>query len=283
MLDPEPYTEGHNFCHGVQVIPEEIDDVASVVCELGRPGFGLALDRFLRGVTSFEMTCIFAFHPESAPLLVHDGYSASVSRNALSAYLRGAYLLDPFYVACATGVNDGLWRMSQVAPDAFFASEFAASREVHPCISDESGTLIEEIGYIVTLDDGWRATYSLMRNRSSQPFSDQDYGRLSDLGSLVGSLVRRHAELASVTAADPARSTQVESVLRRAFSDQLTPAQFRVVNLILRGHSNQSIAHELHITEGTAKLHRHNAYQRLGITSQSDLFRMFIAFLEESG
>lgn len=263
------------------MIAEEIDGVSNVVSELGRPGFGLALDRLLRSLTTFEMTCIFAFHPESQPLLVHDGYSASVSRNALGAYLRGAYLLDPFYVACTTGVSDGLWRMSEVAPDEFFASDFAASREVHPCISDASGTLIEEIGYLVTLDDGWRATYSLMRNRTSQRFSEEDHGKLSDLGPLVSSLVRRHSEVASVTVTEDARSSEVESVLQRAFGDRLTPSQFRVVNLILRGHSNQSIARELHITDGTAKLHRHNAYQRLGIASQSDLFRMFIAFLEE--
>jgi DNA-binding CsgD family transcriptional regulator len=250
-----------------------------MVSLLDTPGFGPAVDEFLREIATFDMSCVFAFHPKSAPVLIHDGYSASVSRGALTSYLKGAYLLDPFYVACTTDVGDGLRRMSEIAPDEFFASDFAASHEVHPCISDESGTLVEEIGYVVTLADGWRATYSLMRNRTAERFSAQEFEMLSGFAPLLAALVRRHAELVSATST-PARAGEVESVLQKAFSDTLTPAQFRVVNLILRGHSNQSVAEELHITEGTAKLHRHNAYQRLGVTSQADLFRMFIDHLE---
>lgn len=261
------------------MIPQEIKGISRVVSELGRPEFGPAADDFLRGVAAFDMTCIFAFHQSSAPALIHDGYSASVSRNALGSYLKGGYLLDPFYVACTADVRDGLWRMSDVAPDDFFSSDFAASQEVHPCISDESGTLIEEIGYIVTLADGWRATYSLMRNRTSQPFAAAEFDELSELAALVGPLVQAHVERAPIAAPQP-KGGEVESMLQKAFAAQLTPAQFRVVNLILRGHSNQSIAKELHITEGTAKLHRHNAYQRLGVTSQSELFRIFIEFIE---
>lgn len=259
----------------------EIEGISRIISCLDKPEFGPAVDTFLRTITPFDMTCVFVFHPRSPPLLMYDGYSSSVSRDALSSYLKGGYLLDPFYVACTAEIPDGLRRMSEIAPDEFFSSDFAASDEVHPCISDESGTLIEEIGYIVTLADGWRATYSLMRNRTAERFSAQEFEALSDLAPLLGTLVRRHADLTSITTA-PTRVGEIDSVLEKAFSDVLTPAQFRVVNLILRGHSNQSVAEELHITEGTAKLHRHNAYQRLGVTSQSDLFRMFIDVLEKN-
>ena len=261
------------------MLDEEVDAISRIVAELGHPGFGACADEFVRRVAAFDMSCIFAFHPTSTPLLIHDGYSARVSRNALSSYLKGGYLLDPFYVACISDVPDDLWRMSDVAPDEFFVSDFAASREVHPCISDESGTLIEEVGYVITLADGWRATYSLMRNRSGERFSGEQFTALAALAPVVGAAVRRHVELSSATGA-ASRSGEIESVLQTAFSDKLTAAQFRVVNLILRGHSNQSVATELHITEGTAKLHRHNAYQRLGVTSQAELVRMFIGYLE---
>lgn len=262
------------------MVPAEIHAVARVVSALGAPPFGPSTDDFVRESAGFDMTCIFAFHPTSPPLLIHDGYSTSVSRHALSSYLKGGYLLDPFYVASISDVHDGLWRMSDIAPDEFFASDFASSHEVHPCISDESGSLVEEIGYLITLTDGWRATYSLMRNRNSSPFSEDEFATLSNLSPLLGALVHRHVELASIISAGP-RPGDINSVLQQAFSGQLTAAQFRIVNLVLRGHSNQSIAKELHITEGTAKLHRHNAYQRLGVTSQSDLFRMFIDSLPD--
>lgn len=261
------------------MIGSEIARISLIIAHLGKPDVGSKVDELLRDVADFDMSCGFAFHPMSKPVLIYDGYSESVSRNALNSYLRGGYLLDPFYVASISDCDDGLWRMSAIAPDDFFTSAFAASLDVHPCISDESGTLTEEIGYIVTLADGWRATYSLMRNRTAVPFSAADFDALAQLAPLLAAAMRRHAELTSTVSMRP-RGGEVDSVLQRAFAEALTPAQFRVVNLILRGHSSQSIAAELHIADGTAKLHRHNAYQRLGVTSQSELFAMFIASLE---
>lgn len=261
------------------MIGSEIAAVSRIVAQLGTSEFGPSVDGFLHDVAAFDMTCAFAFHATSEPRLIHDGYSESVSRAALHSYVRGGYLLDPFYVACTSGCDDGLWRMAAIAPDDFFASAFAVSHDVHPCISDESGTLTEEIGYIVTLTDGWRVTYSLMRNRTAEAFSVADFDDLARLAPLLGALVRRNAALTSVTTSG-SPGGEIDSVLRRAFADALTPAQFRVVNLILRGHSNESIAAALHIAEGTAKLHRHNAYQRLSVTSQSELFRIFLDSLE---
>ena len=67
-------------------------------------------------------------------------------------------------------------------------------------------------------------------------------------------------------------------MFRTAFAS-LTPAQHAVTKLILRGHSNISIAGNLDITEGTVKQHRYNIYRRLGISSQSELFQRFIDHL----
>jgi DNA-binding CsgD family transcriptional regulator len=91
--------------------------------------------------------------------------------------------------------------------------------------------------------------------------------------------MRRHlgASRASQNAAPSA--TDSESAFRLAFGDRLTPTQHTVVRLILRGHSNVSIASHMQITEGTAKLHRYNIYKRLNISSQSELFQLFIEHL----
>ena len=72
--------------------------------------------------------------------------------------------------------------------------------------------------------------------------------------------------------------TTATNAFRTAFAS-LTPAQHAVTKLILRGHSNISIAGNLDITEGTVKQHRYNIYRRLGISSQSELFQRFIDHL----
>nr|WP_244625004.1 MULTISPECIES: helix-turn-helix transcriptional regulator [Rhizobiaceae] len=61
----------------------------------------------------------------------------------------------------------------------------------------------------------------------------------------------------------------------------LTRREIEITSLILRGHSSRSIAETLNIAEGTVKIHRKNIYQKLGASSQSELFSMFIVQLSK--
>ena len=56
----------------------------------------------------------------------------------------------------------------------------------------------------------------------------------------------------------------------------LTSRETHVVHLILKGYSAKSIAEHLVISINTVKLHRKNAYAKLDISSQSELFHLFI-------
>ncbi len=49
--------------------------------------------------------------------------------------------------------------------------------------------------------------------------------------------------------------------------------------MILRGHSSLSISLHLGIAEGTVKNHRKHLYFKLGISSQSELFHLFVNFV----
>lgn len=260
-----------------------VSAVAGLIAGTGdQEGFGTGLDQLAADAAQFDMSCAFAFCAEQEPFVLHDGYSATVSRRALKSYLRGAYLLDPFYSACIAGCREGLWRMRDLAPDDFLSSGFASSREVHPCISDEAGTLVEEIGFVIPLTDGFSATYSLMRNRGGTPFDAGEFQKLADMTPIIAASMRQHwkALKANGTGEDRSR-IDAEMVFERVFGGVLTPAQNAVTKLILRGHSSLSIANHLGITEGTVKLHRSNIYRRLNISSQGELFQIFINQLSE--
>lgn len=255
------------------------DDAAALLAAIGTDSFGKGLDRICRRFCCFEMSCAFAFHATRLPVLVHDGYSSQLSRKVLSRYLQGGYLLDPFYPASIASTKAGLWRMQDLSPDQFQGSEFAGSLAIHPCISAQAGALVEEIGFLVPLDGGWSMTYSLMRDHRHACFDEREFSSLDSLTGVVAAACRQH--WAGMSARSKAGG-DVESVLQRAFGEALTPMQFEVVTMILRGHSGASIAAALGISAGTVKVHRHNAYQRLGITTQADLFALFIDELETS-
>ena len=63
---------------------------------------------------------------------------------------------------------------------------------------------------------------------------------------------------------------------------RLTPREVEVTSLVLRGHSNASIATALKITPGTVKIHRKNIHHKLKISSQAELFGLFIRQLSSN-
>lgn len=257
----------------------EAEGISNIIRSIGTTGFGNILDRNLQSHIDFDMSCIFVFTFNDRPVLVHDGYSRTVSRKALEAYMRGGYLLDPFYVACVNEHPAGLWRMSELAPDSFFNSGFVIARDIHPCVSSEAGALVEEIGFIVPLKERTAAVYSLMRNQGKQPFSEPEIEALRSMAPVLSAAISSHHQQVIPAVNTSHEKEDIEATFLGVFQDTLTPTQRIVARLILRGHSNLSIARNMNISEGTAKIHRSNIYKRLSISSQSELFQLFIGYL----
>lgn len=259
----------------------EARDTASVVGAIGSERIGAEMDSVLRRSVDFDMSCIYLFQFNSNPLLVHNGYNDSVPSKTLTAYARGGYLLDPFYVACMNEHPGGLWRMSDLAPDSFFSSGFAISPDAHPCVSTSHGTRIEEIGFIVPLGHRIALVYSLMRNLDRGLFQPPEMKRLETWAPILGSALETHYRMKLEAHCNGPRKE--EGLLEDAFLDilpgQLTETQRFVAKFLLQGHSNGAIATLMSISEGTVRIHKHNIYQKLSIASHSDLFRLFIDYL----
>ncbi|QXI25614.1 helix-turn-helix transcriptional regulator [Pseudomonas vanderleydeniana] len=248
----------------------------SVLRAVGSAGFGPALDTAFEALTGYDMSCAYLFRPNAPAVLLHNGYGARVARSTLEAYQRGGYLLDPFYVAAMNRHPAGLWRMSELAPDSFFASGFAISPDIHPCVASDHGVDIEEIGYIAYLDDRAAVVFSLMRGLGGGGFSQEQVERLAPLADTLAALFELHLRLDSSALAPSGRE---EDTFIALLQRQLTETQAVIARLILQGHSSVSIAANLGISEGTVKVHRHNLYQRLNISTHAELFRLFIDFL----
>lgn len=255
---------------------------AEIMAGIGGDELPRALDRSLAELVSFDMTVIFAYPDDRQPIYLHDGFYGHVPGQALGRYLSGAYLLDPFYTACTRRVRPGLYRMRELAPDAFFSGEYVNSPEVHPCISLESGSLAEEIGFMVPLAGGFMASYSLMRSHGRPAFSEAEMRLLRHVEPVVRQAIQLHWKDLGATgdAAGPRRrAAEMERAFESFAPDLLSRQEQRVVQMILRGHSSLSIAASLGIVEGTVKNHRKNIYAKLEISSQQELFARFIRHL----
>jgi DNA-binding CsgD family transcriptional regulator len=260
---------------------EDSKTLSAIIAAIGSDELGARIDAALSQRLAFDMSCGYLFRFNHNAILVHNGYNGSVPVKTLDAYVRGGYLLDPFYVACVNDHPAGLWRMSELAPDSFFSSGFSISRDIHPCVSSEHGALVEEVGFIIPIRSQVAIVYSFMRNLESGPFTQWEMQVLADLEPLFASVFALHVRLRYGEVLSGAAPVDVR--LEDAFVDilqgQLTETQRYIAKLILQGHSSGSIASLLNISEGTVKVHKHNIYQRLGIANNAELFRLFIDYL----
>jgi DNA-binding CsgD family transcriptional regulator len=252
-----------------------------LVAQLQSDGFARQLDEALRALVDFDQSCVLFYPSGGSPLLLHDNLQGISEPGAMHSYLSGTYLLDPVYTACAHGQATGLYRMSELAPDAFFEGDYFNSPDVHPCISMQSGTLAEEIVFICALPGIGHLAYSLMRLNASPVFSAAQFEGFQCSQTMVNVLLRRHYQdvCTHVDSSGVALREHLNSAFSRFAADQLTPREQLIVSMILRGHSSLSISLHLGIAEGTVKNHRKHLYCKLGISSQSELFHLFVNFV----
>ena len=255
--------------------------VAQLIGAVGSAKLGQCLCALLDGTVSFDMSCLYLFRFDRPAELLHNGYNNQVAARTLDAYSRGGYLLDPFYVASMNRHPGGLWRMSELAPDSFFSSGFAISPDLHPCVSSTHGTQIDEIGYIVHLQTRTALVFSLMKAQEHGPFDSAEVAHLQLLTPVISAALELHGRQLPREAEYADADSQLESAFVGALG-QLTEAQRYIAKLLLQGHSNASIARQLGISEGTVKVHKHNLYQRLQISSHAELFRLFIGYIAQT-
>ena len=254
------------------------EQVAAVIDAGGKSSYPATLVDALRQVVRFDYSVWFVYRGQERPVCVYDTFTPEQRIVFVEDYQEGPYLLDPFYKACADGTRPGLYRLREIAPDRFYHSEYFRS------YYRRTG-LAEEIAFLTYLDDEMRLCVSLMRAGTSAPFSDRDLNRLKRIEPIVHATSSRQwtsrTELRNhyIDPAVPetAMDRQVHTAFENFGRSELTARECEIVRMVLRGHSSESIGRQCGITTGTVKIHRKNIYAKLGISSQSELFSLFIS------
>ncbi len=256
--------------------PEWFDALGALLAQVGSSQFSDQLAQTVHRLTPFDYTVSFAYRGPGKPICLHHTFGQKQFEIHVREYEIGPYLLDPFYKATANGIRSGIHSMAELAPDQFYKSEYYKSYYV------QTGP-VDEVAFFTPVKDGWIVATSLMRAPSRPSFSAHDLRTLR----IVEPLVRGIAEMHWRTDDRLKTATQVEDgkeVLRRTVQDALeargmpplTPRELQVVGFVLEGHSSESIANLLDISAGTVRIHRKNIYAKMRISSQRELFSIFI-------
>lgn len=257
--------------------------ISNIISSIDLPNLPSILTDSIKQIVDFEHVVIFGYCEGRRPTFLYDGFSKAHKISLVAPYLNGTYLVDPFYTACVNKVEPGLYRMSDIAPDEFYQQVGAHPGYVSPCISDEPGYLSEEIGFFARTEHGAYIVMSLMRPHDVPPFSSAEFAWLARIEPVIRSAMVRYWTELGTGEQDASNTACLSNFVDGAFESfgdpVLTHREREVARLVLRGHSSESIASHLEISPATVKIHRRNIYSKLNISSQSELFSLFIDIL----
>ena len=197
----------------------------------------------------------------------------------ISAYLKGAYLLDPFFRANLHEVIEGCYSIEDLSERNFGESEYFDSFFSVYGLSDE-------INIFHQLDDGASLAVSLGREVGAPKFGDSDYAMLRDCHPFLSQLAEqlREGSAGQSSGMDHLLRTHfhngVKSAIERLGSSVLTPREKTIFDFLIRGNSVKATASRLNIREGTVRVHRYNIYVKLDVSSQTELFALVMDALK---
>ncbi|MGB0466925.1 MAG: LuxR C-terminal-related transcriptional regulator [Pontibacterium sp.] len=249
-------------------------DLASLIDHIRLRSFPKALADFLATQCRCDTVLMVTYKKSFKPILLHPTDPAEQS-HTLRNYINKSFILDPLFNAIQDGVLPDVSRLAEIAPDSFETTEYYQS-----CYKDFD--LVDEINFVIELDKQVTCTISLGRKTSLGTITRAELHRLQALYPIINALVRQFwlsqsQEYVQYEKSDGA----MKQALNSFGSGVLTRREQEISGLILQGHSSKAIASMLSISLGTVKVHRKNIHTRLSTSTQSEIFTLFLAHLNE--
>jgi DNA-binding CsgD family transcriptional regulator len=187
-------------------------------------------------------------------------------------YLDGPYQEDPFYQASMQQPRAKIYRLSRVTVGKLQESQYY--RDYYA----DTGT-VDEAVYVSKLRSGNVINLSMMRLPEHGEFTDQEYENLYLLAEPVSELIKSHSEhdeFAVTHLIQPGIDHQIDLAFRTFGESMLSPREKDVLELMLRGYGTDVSAQRLAIAVETVRRHRKSIYRKLDVSSQTDLFSLFL-------
>lgn len=224
-------------------------------------------------ILTFDVLMIFEYREGKARSVWHN-VTGNRRKVIIDDYLRGPFLLDPFYTHAISKPDPGLMVMRQLSPDQFHKSEFFRKHYHLTEIADEIGIAFE-------INSGSVTVASITRPDRQRRFTRQERKRFENAAPLLAAIGRKLWQR-ETPAGGTGDARQIEHALKGFCGDVLSKREVEIVSLILKGHSSVSAGEVLGISPGTVKIHRKNIYAKLGISSQAELFNRFIRYISKA-
>lgn len=251
------------------------DTLSPIVHYLGDVDFAQHLVTALKQLVAADDGSVLLYDADRLPDIIFTQPVAGRERTTLDAYLKGPFLLDPFYRAAAYDQRFGVFRLAELAPIGFKDSEYYRVWYRNSGYEDECGLLIG-------LGQQRFLNIALGLTGTSGRFGKRQAGLLRDAYPMIAALCQKHWRSEKRPTTTEGLRTQLHASLAAFGASLLTRRERQVTELVLLGNSTRVIAEKLGISTETVKLHRKHAYAKLDVSSQAELFYLFMEALAHS-
>lgn len=250
--------------------------LAKLIPAVGEPEFPELLIAMLRELVAFDDATILVYPGTELPVIDYFQLPAGGEGSTLDIFVKGAFLLDPYYLTATRDRKFGVFRLRDLAPRRFREGEYYKSWYRNCGYQDECG-------YLIPLGEEGFINISLGKTAPRASFTKREVATFEAVLPVVENLSQKHwAGSSAATTATNLRA-QLHSALDFFGSSLLTDREAQVIKLVLHGHSTKSLAEKLSISVETVKLHRKHAYAKLEVSSQAELFYLFLDSLMSAG
>ncbi|WP_248750524.1 LuxR C-terminal-related transcriptional regulator [Pseudomonas sp. MWU15-20650] len=246
--------------------------LGKLIMQLNRPEFWSSLVRVLNEYVQIDNWVVLVFSDRQVRVISLPEVADSDEVDAfIHRYVKGLYLLDPFYIADRENPQSGFFHLLDIAPEHFLNTEYYHQYFAHYISVDEAQ-------YNVRLDADRTLCVSF---GSHVRFTQAQITLLDIIKPWVTALM--HQRMCFETdqeknIAEPA--PWADAIIQ--LEAQITAREKDVLKLLLSGFSNKEIAGKLSLSTETIKVHRRNLYNKLNIKSQSELFARFFRPRQET-
>jgi DNA-binding CsgD family transcriptional regulator len=245
-------------------------DIIPAVLAIGRPTFPQALICTLRRVADVGHCMVFSFTGERSARCLLDIGNIPIGGDLGVAYSEHFHLADPNREAI-------FGRQASAAPIVLPTFARRMYSDNYRKIFFEDSRIIDKFATAIWLDDTCFYV-NFYRITSQGRFNRDQIEHLSRIAPAVSAVVARHFEQLFSQDRDPARGLETLFATSDSFAS-LTGREKEVCLRILTGFSSEAISADLGIGLHSTLTYRKRAYDKLGISSQNELFGIVLRLL----
>ena len=240
---------------------------------IGSSTFESCLLKLLNKITPVDHCVVFTYGESGAGhLFTHGRMRVEEAQQLAHDYVKNFHEQDPNFLQvsnAAEGCEDFLIPLSADSDVAVYQNHFFDRHD-----------LVDKASTIGKVEQG--SVYcNFYRMGRSGPYSAKDWQLLEVILPLVTTLISTHYRILQLTPTDEqgqfrnARSL-VHNIISKNVSpfSQLTPREREVCERILLGYTSVGIGLDLNIAQSSVVTYRRRAYEKLGISTQNELFTL---------